>query len=187
MKLTVLKVCSGFTGNCFKSLKSAEYRRNSCYRKSTPWCEWHKTWGGLETEKLLDCEIGKPETGPINSLFRKKQAIKRKILRRLRHMFFNKFKSDIKCCICFWWKRGRKGMTSKNLSWNWSLILSVAFSCSAEVQKPLVTVCEMHRARDSPFLHSTSATRTELSVNNAQKQLGWKLPVFIMYFYAPER
>lgn len=122
-KLPVLKVRSGFTGNHFKSLKSAEYWRNSCYSKSSPWCKWHKTWGGLETETLLDSEVGKPQTGPISNLFRKKQAIKRMLLIRLRHMFSNKFQSDIECCICFWWRRGRKAMVGKSLGWNWSSVL----------------------------------------------------------------
>lgn len=53
-------------------------------------------------------------------------------------------------------------MIGKNLGWNLSLMFSVEFSYSAEVWKPLVTVCKMHSARDSPFLHSTSITNIEV-------------------------
>lgn len=82
-------------------------------------------------------------------------------LKGIGHMFSNKLERDIDCCICFWWRGERKTSISKGLGWNWNLILSGAFSYSAEFWKPIVTMCKMHSVRNGPFLHSKSITAIE--------------------------
>lgn len=56
----------------------------------------------------------------------------------------------------------KKGKTiiSKDLGWNLYVILPAAFSFSAELQKPAVTVCGTQRSERS-FLHSKSITGIE--------------------------
>lgn len=98
--------------------------------------------------------VGKPQTRPINNLFRRKEAIKGMYLKTFRHMFSNKLENDIKCCINVWWRRERKTLLSKGLGWNWNIILSRVFSYSDALGKPGLTVCKMRSVRSSPFFHS---------------------------------
>lgn len=128
--------------------------------------------------------VGKPQTRLINNLFRRKEAIKGMVLKTFRHVFSNKLENDIKCCINVWWRRERKTVLSKGLGWNWNITSHVYFPTHMhlEIQDWQCVKCGVLGA--VPFSTQICYQNLrQLNINNMQKQLGRKLPVFNIHLY----